>query len=449
MLLLAIAAYLGVQFGIGIWASKRIHTENDYLIAGRRLGYPLAIFSLFATWFGAETVMGAAGRTYAHGLSITSAEPFGYALCLVLLGLVFAAPLWRAGLTTLADLYRQRYSPGVERAAALLLIPSSLLWAAAQMRAFGHVLAHASTWPVDAALLVAAGFCVLYTAFGGLLADAVTDLVQGILLALGLLALLVAVTLRLGGPAGLADAVAATPRVRAPGAGQAHLPALEAWAIPVLGSVIASESISRVIATRSPVVAQRSSYVAGGMYLVIGLIPVTLAVAAAPLVPPVADPEQFLPTLAMEVLPSVGYVLFAGAVLSAILSTVDSTLLVSSGLLSHNLLVPLLGIADQQVKVRMARWGVVAFGVAAYVLARHAEGVYALVEQASAFGGGGVLVTVTFGLFTRWGSAGAGYATLAVGMLSYLVATFAGFPYPFLASVALSLGTYLTVASLE
>lgn len=184
MLLLAIVAYLGVQFGIGLWASRRVRTEDDDLVAGRRLGYPLAVFSLFATWFGAETVMGAAGRTYAQGLSLTSAEPFGYALCLFLLGLVFAAPLCRRGLTTLADLFRQRYSPGVERLAALLLIPSSLLWAAAQMRAFGQVLSHASALPVDAALIVAAGFCVLYTAFGGLLADAVTDLVQGVLLAL-------------------------------------------------------------------------------------------------------------------------------------------------------------------------------------------------------------------------------------------------------------------------
>jgi Na+/proline symporter len=250
--LLAIAAYLAVQFGIGVWASRRVRTEDDYLLAGRRLGYTLATFSLFATWFGAETVMGAAGRSYAEGVSLASAEPFGYALCLVLLGLVFAGPLWRRGLTTLADLFGQRYSPGVERFAALLLIPASLLWAAAQMRAFGQVIAQASTLPVNVALLAAAGCCVLYTMFGGLLADAVTDLVQGILLAAGLVALLVAVGAHLGGPGAMVAAVATSPRVVAPGSGQGLLPALEAWAIPVMGSVIASESVSRVIAARSP-----------------------------------------------------------------------------------------------------------------------------------------------------------------------------------------------------
>jgi Na+/proline symporter len=285
--------------------------------------------------------------------------------------------------------------------------------------------------------------------FGGLLADAVTDLVQGILLAAGLVALLVAVGAHLGGPGAMVAAVATSPRVVAPGSGQGLLPALEAWAIPVMGSVIASESVSRVIAARSPVIARRASLAAGGLYLAIGLIPVILAVTAAHLVPAVADPEQFLPALAQEILPAAGYVLFAGAVISAILSTVDSTLLVSSGLLSHNLIAPLLGLTDQARRVRWARLGVALFGIVAYVLARQAEGVYALVEQASAFGSAGILVTVSFGLFSRWGGPRTAYATLAVGLVAYVGGGLAGFAYPFLGSLVLSLAVYLASAALE
>jgi Na+/proline symporter len=92
---------------------------------------------------------------------------------------------------------------------------------------------------------------------------------------------------------------------------------------------------------------------------------------------------------------------------------------------------------------------VVAFGVAAYVLARHAAGVYELVQQASAFGGAPILVTVTFALFSRRGGPRTAYATLAAGLLAYVAGSAAGFPYPFLGSVAVSLGTYLTGAGLE
>src|ERR1044072_7112324 len=113
--LIGIGAYLVVQFALGILVSRRIASESDYLLAGRRLGVTLAAFSIFATWVGAESVVGAAGRIYWNGLSGGSADPFGYALCLVLLGVLIAVPLWLKQYTTFGDLFRERYSPGVER----------------------------------------------------------------------------------------------------------------------------------------------------------------------------------------------------------------------------------------------------------------------------------------------------------------------------------------------
>jgi Na+/proline symporter len=441
-----------LQFGIGLWVARRIRTESDYLLGGRSLGSWLAVFSIFATWFGAETVVGSGGTTYREGVSLASAEPFGYGLCLILMGLVFAGPLWRRQLTTLADLFRTRYSVPVERFAAAILIPGSLLWAAAQIRAFGHVLTTASGLGGATAVTLAALVCILYTAAGGLLADAMTDLIQGTLLALGLVVLFVAVLVHLGGIDGALAAVAASPRVVAPGAGHASLfETLEAWAIPVCGSVVATELVARVIATRTPQIARRSSLVAGVMYVLIGAIPVFIAVTAAGLVPPpdLADAEQFLPAVAQRLLPGVAYAIFAGALISAILSTVDSTLLVSSGLLSHNLIGPLCGVRDERTKVLLARAGVAGFGIVAYVLALHSAGVYALVEQASAFASAGILVIVCFGLFTEWGGARAAFATLAAGLLSYLGGAIAGLPYPFLTSLAASLAVYIMGAAAE
>jgi Na+/proline symporter len=110
-LLLGVLAYIGAQLAIGAWVSRRISDDTDYLLAGRQLGYRLTSFSIFATWFGAETCVGAAGQVYGEGLSIGTTEPFAYGLCLILLGLVFAVPLWRRKLTTLADLFRTRFSP--------------------------------------------------------------------------------------------------------------------------------------------------------------------------------------------------------------------------------------------------------------------------------------------------------------------------------------------------
>ena len=142
--LVGVAIYVAAQFALGMWVSRKIATEDDYFVAGRRLGMGLSTFSIFATWFGAETCVGAAGAIYADGLSRTSVEPFAYGVCLLIMGVVFAAPFWRAKVTTIADLFRNRFSPSVERFAALLLIPTSVLWAAAQIHAFGEVLSEAS-----------------------------------------------------------------------------------------------------------------------------------------------------------------------------------------------------------------------------------------------------------------------------------------------------------------
>jgi Na+/proline symporter len=81
--LVAVICYLVLQLGIGVWVSRRINSEADYLVAGRQLGLSLATFSVFATWFGAETIVGSAGTTLREGVSGASAEPFGYGLCLI------------------------------------------------------------------------------------------------------------------------------------------------------------------------------------------------------------------------------------------------------------------------------------------------------------------------------------------------------------------------------
>jgi Na+/proline symporter len=190
-----VLGFVAAQLAIGFAVSRGIATEADYLVAGRRLGYPIAIFTIFATWFGAETCVGAAGAVYEGGLAETSADPFGYGACMLLMGLVFAVPLWKRKLITLADLFRQRYSRGVERFAAILMIPTSVLWAGAQIRAFGQVLAACSDGlSVEVAIAVATAVVLAYTIVGGLLADAYTDVVQGAFLMLGLALLFVVVS---------------------------------------------------------------------------------------------------------------------------------------------------------------------------------------------------------------------------------------------------------------
>jgi Na+/proline symporter len=446
-----VLVYMTIQLGIGVWISRRIRTESAYLVADRKLGYTLATFSIFATWFGAETVVGSAGNAYRNGVSLGSAEPFGYGLCLILMGVIFAIPLWRRRLTTLADFFRQRYSVTVERVAAIILVPSSILWAAAQVRAFGHIISTASGgWDVELAIGIAALFTIAYTMFGGLLVDAIADVIQGVVVVMGLGVLFAAVVAKLGGVGAFVGALQHSEGVGLlPKEAMSGWEIAEEWAIPILGSVVATELVGRVIATKSHVHARNTPIMAACLYLGAGLLPLLIGLSAGSFGMQVADAEQIVPSVARELLPTFAFAAFVGALISAILSTVDSTLLTASGLLSHNLIVPVANITNERVKVIVARVGVLLFGVVAYSLALTAEGVYALVEQASAFGSSGALIVICFGLFTSFGRAYAALATLLVGTLAYIALSFTSAAAPFLSSVGLAFLAYVIVAVIE
>jgi SSS family solute:Na+ symporter len=450
LLVLAIFGYVALQMLVGVLVSRNIRTESDYLLAGRTLGPMLATFSIFATWFGAETCIGAAGAVFESGLSATRADPFGYAICIVILAAVFAVPLWRSGITTLGDLFRRRYSPRVEQVAVVLMIPTSILWAGAQIRAFGQVLASTSDGMSPAVgIAVAAVTVLVYTTVGGLLADAWTDLIQGIVLSVGLI---VVAALVVNGAGGLGVALAQVQPThwqwRAEG--ESVIEVMNRWAIPILGSITAQELISRIVACRSPEVARRAAWAASVFYLAIGVLPVGLGLVASTMPIAVADPEHVLPTLAATHLPTIGYVLFVGALVSAILSTVDSCLLVAGSLISHNLVVPHLPSITEAGRLRAARIGVVASGLAAWYLALSSDSVLGLVEEASGFGSAGILVLVIFGLWGRFGGPMAALAALIGGVGVWVPAHFIyELPYDYLASVAAAFGGYFAVAAFE
>ncbi len=447
--LLILLAYVAAQLLLGVVVSRRIKTEDDYLVAGRSLGPVMASASIFATWFGAESCVGAAGEVFKHGLSAVSADPFGYGVCLLVFGALLAAPLWSQKLTTLADLFRTRFSPGVERLVSLMLIPGSLLWASAQIRAFGHVLANTGQLPESSGIALAALLAVTYTSFGGLLADAYADLIQGSVLIVCLLALLVSVVMGTGGLEATYVTLTRLPSEASTQPAASGLATLNAWAIPILGSLFAQELVARTSASRSGAIAKRSALLAGAAYLLVGSIPVILGAIAHHTLPE-AEPEQVLAALARKHLPSIGYLVFAGALVSAILSTVDSALLVCGSLVSHNLAGVAMKNASERQKVRLARFSVVAFSGVAYLLARSAESVHGLVQDASAFGSAGVCVAGTLGLFSRHGRSLAAYGALAVGAVTWVYADYVGeWEGAFLASLLAALAAYLVGAALE
>ena len=414
--LLAIVAYVLVQFAIGAWVSRRITSANDYILAGRRLGTGLVAFSVFATYFGAEAIVASGGAVYEHGLRGALVDPFAYAAAIIIVGLLFANALWSRGLTTFADLFRQRYSPGVERLVVIVLLPGSIIWAAAQIRAFGQVMDANSGMGLKTAIVLAAVLVGAYSVIGGLLADSVTDVVQGVVVLAGLVILGAIVGTNVGGvPAGLAAVEPDRFRLYDPEDGV--LGTLEKIAIPICGTIVAVELISRFLGARTAQIAGRATVAGGLIYVTIGLVPVFLGLIGPTLLPNVPDPEQIVAKLAEVYLPGLLYIVFIGAIISAILSVVHSALHAPAAQISHNLLEALVPDLTDRGKLWTVRATVLVLSIVAFVISFSSEGIKDLVETASAFGSAGVFVATLFALFTRFGGPPSAYASIGAGLI--------------------------------
>jgi Na+/proline symporter len=448
-ILWGLIVYIAVQVAIGFLVSRRIHNNEDYVLAGRRLGYGLGTFTIFATWFGAETCLGAAGQAYERGLEAAEVDPLGYTLCLFLLGLVYASRLWKGKFLTLGDFFKQRYSRAVECLAIALLVPTSVLWAGAQLRAFGTVLSEASILSVEFSIVIATVVVLLYTVSGGMMADAITDLVQGIMLILGLSVLAYAVLSAHGG----IEALESIPPDRLRLFGEPGRPwplIINAWAVPVLNAIVSQELIARTLASKSPSVARNNCLLAGGLYLTAGAMPFVLGLIGPNIVPGLADPEQILTVLARTYLSDLLFVLFAGAIVSALLSTIDSALLVSASLMSHNLLGFVVRNSSDMRQVNWSRVWVVLLGLAAYGATFLSDSIFDLVQEAGQFGASGLFVVITFGLFTGFGGPWSAGISMIVGIGVYTGTKFASEDFPgFLVTLLASLVSYIASAGIE
>ena len=414
----ALVAYLVLQFGIAFFASRFIKGEADYFVAGRKLGVFAVAMSVFATWFGAEAVVGASGAVAEQGLAAGSADPFGYTLCLLAMATFVAYKLREAGVMTFVDFFRERFGPMASTLAAVLSIPSSLFWASAQLLALGYVVSEVTTLDLMTCLAIATVVIVAYTAVGGLFGDVITDIVQGSILIVGLVVLLIAV---------LASNDFSLANVRPEqlsfialddtGAPVSLLATLNTWMIPIVGSLVVQEAISRFLGATSPSVARTGCYLAAGLYLVIGSIPVIIGLlgAAAGFVPD-GGADQFLPQLAQQYLDPILYVIVMGALVSAILSTVDTTLLAISAIATRNLVEPAAPNLSQTNRVRVGRVITALTGVAAFFTAASGESIQGLVEIASSFGSAGIVVALMFGLHSRLGDERAAVAALLAGV---------------------------------
>jgi solute:Na+ symporter, SSS family len=428
ILAVTVVAYAALMLAIGWWARGRVESNEDFLVAGRKLPLLLATPTLLATWFGAGTLLTATDEVRAGGLRMAALEPFGAGLCLILAGLLLARKLWRMKLLTLGDFYRRRFGVRAERLSAVLMVPSYFGWIAAQYVALAGMLEISFGLPIPIGLALVAAVGIGYTLLGGMWSVTATDAIQIALVIFGLLMLAWVVLRQLGGPLiGLERIWAAMPAEKRVVIPHARASELLGWlgvlAVGSLGNLPGQELAQRMFAARDERTAVWACHLSGLGYLSVGLLPLIIGLAADLLVPG-APERSTLTTLAQLFLSPGMAVVFTLVLMSAVLSTIDSAILSPSSVLAQNLAWPLLGdrlAARGWTQLRMNRVCVVVIGLGALITAFVGEDAYSLLEEAYALGLVSLLVPLLLGLHAERGQERAAILAMVVGTGSWVL----------------------------
>ncbi len=325
--------YLGLMLYMGYRGYRRSRTSSDYLLAGRRLGYPMYVGCLAALALGGASTVGTAKLGYQHGISgIWLVTMIG--LGIVALGALLGTKLSNLGVLSLSEMLEIRYDGRARLASALITAVYAAMVAVTQVIAMGTILSPMLGWTRTEGILLGGSVVLLYTFLGGMWSVSTTDFVQFAFMTIGVFFLVLPLGLRASG--GLGSLLSALPpsHLRFDTIGYGSI--LSYFLLFFLGLIIGQDIWQRVFTARDAGVARRGTIVAGVYCIAYAFAMALIGMIASVRFPGLEDPQAAFATVAVEMLPAglAGVVLAAS--LSALMSTASGTLLASATVLASD-----------------------------------------------------------------------------------------------------------------
>jgi sodium/proline symporter len=421
--LITLLTYSAILFGIGLWAAQRAKSQEDFLLGGRNLGPWVAGLAYAASSSSAWVLLGFSGFVFAAGPSALWMVPgiiSGYAAVWLWAGGVLQSASRDEGQLTLTEFMTQHAHPG---SAGLIRIVASILiaicfsfYVAGQFQGAGTAINDLFETGFVPGVVIGALIILAYVFLGGFLAVSLTDTIQGLLMAFVAVLLPALAFFEAGGLSGLSQAMTEAPEAygsvfgaRAGWAAAGFVLGLTATGFGALGQ---PHLVAWIMATRDTSARVKGAIVAMSWAALVFAGMAVLGLSGRAILGADAAPESVFFTLAEDLLPPIFAGIVAAATLSAIMSTVDSQLLVAGGAVSHDLG---LGRALGGREVLVSRLAIVAVCIAAVLLTLLAPSsifkriLFAWVALGAAFGP--IVVARTLGFKPRGRTVLAGMVT--------------------------------------
>lgn len=432
--------YTILMYIVGWAAERRISSVDDFLVAGRKLPLPLATATLVATWYGAEVLLQTSDEVYSGGLRYAIMDPLGTGLCLILAGWLIAKPMWQMHLTTVPDFFYRRFGRGSEILAAVILVPSYFGWVAAQFTGLAALLEIIFGIPLAWGIVLVAILGTGYTVLGGLWSVAWTDAIQLIFILIGLLILGYETAIALGAgsfAAGIHTFWNQVPMDRwevvAPESQVADiLHICGALAIGSLGNIPVQDLMQRMFASKSANVARWACWTSGILYVVMAAIPLAIALSAN-LILGESEESGVITRMAVKLLNPLLLLFFILAVISAVLSTIDSATMAAASIFGQNLILHL-PIARQwrlseKAILRLQRICVVLVAILSLATSFSGQTAYELLRDSYSMTLVGLFVPLMAGLYWKEVTHRATLSSMLAGIVCWFTHWYLGWDY--------------------
>jgi len=388
--------FYGVIFFMGTYAGnlKKESSVSEVMLAGRNIPLWIAVFTMSATWVGGGYINGTAEYTFdpQYGLIWVQA-PFGYGISLIIGGLFFARKMRTYKFKTMLDPLAQRFGL---RMSAVLFLPALLgeiFWTAAILTALGATFATILGLDITTAIILSSLIAIAYTAIGGLWAVALTDVVQLFFLLAGLIIVIPFALKSVDGwdnawgmyQEKMGDLATFLPKKEV--LGNYYFNWWDNMLLLIFGGIPWQVYFQRVLSSRNPGTAVWLSVIAG-FVCIFAAVPAIVIGIIGSAVPsweslgastPPADSALILPYVIRYLTPGVLATIGLGAIASAVMSSVDSSILSASSMASWNIYRPLIKpkITNKNL-TKVIKRSIWIIGVTATILALKIKSVYAL-----------------------------------------------------------------------
>uniref|UniRef100_A0A7E4UYU4 Sodium/solute symporter n=1 Tax=Panagrellus redivivus TaxID=6233 RepID=A0A7E4UYU4_PANRE len=395
--ILAIVFFYILILVVGIWAGRKTadtvgEQTEEVMLAGRNIGTLVGIFTMTATWVGGAYINGTAEALYNGGLAGCQA-PIGYALSLILGGILFAKKMREEGYVTMLDPFQIKYG---QRIGGLMFIPALLgevFWSAAILSALGATLSVILQMSMSVSVILSAFIAVFYTFTGGLYAVAYTDVVQLFCIFIGLWVCIPAALLQ--------DKTTDLSRNASDwlgtiGGTRERFLWGDSMLLLIFGGIPWQVYFQRVLSSKTSSGAQKLSFVAGLGCILMAIPPALIGAIARNTDWELTDyepwsngtkvhsipPEQtnmVVPLVFQYLTPKWVSFIGLGAVSAAVMSSADSSVLSAASMFAHNIWkLTIRPDANEREVIIVMRFAIILVGILATAMALTIQSIYGL-----------------------------------------------------------------------